>query len=609
VSAPLALSPASAVGTLRLGTRGSALALAQTEIVVRALRDRQPSLIVESVVIRTEGDVDKTSPLTLIGGRGVFTSALQEALARGEIDAAVHSAKDLPSEQPPGLDLVAFPVRDDPRDVLISRHGRPLADLPARPTIGTSSRRRAVQVRALRPDARIVELRGNVDTRLRKALGTDVDGIVIAAAGVRRMGAAERIAEYLPVEVAVPSPGQGALAVEVRLADEAAVALLAVLDAPIVSTAVRVERAFLRAVGGGCTTPLGAFAEVVADGRLRLRAMLASEDGDQVEWADETLVAADAEAGAAMLAVRMLALVRTSGGASFGYHATPVGMAAGIGHRNGATPRPLAGLTVLVTRARDQAAALSDALRAEGADPLELPTIRVVEPADLAPLDGAVRGIAAGRYHWLVLTSVNGVDQILARTSALGLGPAALANSRVAAVGDATADRLRTAGVGVDLVPERFEAKAVVAALVARGAAGQRVLYPRADIARDAIPTGLRAAGAVVDEVEAYRTLPATTIAPAVRERVVGGAVDVVTFASGSSVRNLVTLLGADFGALRQTEIACIGPTTAETARALGLTVDVVADDATVAGLVAALVAHRRRRAGAVVEGERGTMP
>ena len=607
---PASITPSSAsdARVIRLGTRGSALALAQTALVIQALHARHPDLTIEPVVIRTEGDVDKTSPLTLIGGRGVFTTALQEALARGAIDAAVHSAKDLPSDQPPGLDLVAFPVRDDPRDVLISRHGQSLAALPPAPTIGTSSRRRAVQVRALRPDVQVIELRGNIDTRLRKAIATDVDGIVIAAAGVRRMGWADQIVEELPVAIAVPSPGQGALAVEARLADEATVSLLAALDAPTVSTAVRVERAFLRAVGGGCTTPLGAYAEVLDDRRVRLLAMLASEDGERVEWADETVQAADAESVAASLAVRMLALVRAAGGASFRYHAAPSGIAplvAGAMHRNGNGPRPLAGLTILVTRARDQAAPLSDALRAAGADPLELPTIRFADPADLAPLDDAIRGVAGARYDWVVFTSVNGVAQVLARAADLGVGAAALSHARVAAVGDTTADRLRSGGVRVDLMPEQFDAEAVVAALVARGIAGRRVLYPRADIARGAIPTGLRTAGAVVDEVEAYRTLPETIVDPTVRTRVIGGAVDIATFASGSSVRNLAALLGDDFGVLQQTEIACIGPATAAVAREFGLTVDVVANDATVPGLVAALVEHRRRHAGAVIVGNR----
>ncbi len=504
---------ASAV-SLRLGTRGSALALAQTEIVADALRDRYPGLIIERVVIRTEGDVDKVSPLTQIGGRGVFTSALQEAVSRHEIDAAVHSAKDLPSEQPLGLALVAFLAREDPRDVLASRHGRSLAELPAHPTIGTSSRRRAVQIRALRPDATIVELRGNVDTRMRKALETDVDGIVLAAAGVRRMGFQDRVCEYLPLDRAVPSPGQGALAVEARADDTATVRLLAALDAPAVSAAVRVERAFLRAVGGGCTTPVGAYASLEGD-RLRLRAMLASEDGARVEWADELLEAVNPEKRAAELAVRLLGRIRAAGGITFGYHpvavvpevdqagtgggiVVPAADAGQVPGTNGVahlSSRPLAGLTVLVTRAQDQASELSAALRQAGAEPLALPTLRITAPTDPAPLDAALREIAARRYDWVVFTSANAVARVVARAGALNLDEASFAGTQVAAVGAAPAATLRAAGIAVDQVPERFRAEAVVGALAARGVGGPRVRYPRGNHPRDTLPHGLRAVG------------------------------------------------------------------------------------------------------------------
>ncbi len=282
------MTPTLPLPILRFGTRGSALALAQTEALERAFRRRHPEVETARQIIQTEGDVDKTSPLTVIGGRGVFTSALQMALAGGTIDAAVHSAKDLPSERPAGLEISAFLLREDPRDVLVSRHGCPLAELPRSPLIGTSSRRRVAQVLAQRPDARIVDLRGNVDTRLRKALETDLDGIVLAAAGVTRMGCQHVITEYLPLDRSIPSPGQGALAVETRIQDEGPGRLIAGLDDPAVSVPVRVERAFLRGVGGGCTTPIGAHAQVMGCW-VRLRCMLAAEDGQRVEWVDVDL--------------------------------------------------------------------------------------------------------------------------------------------------------------------------------------------------------------------------------------------------------------------------------------------------------------------------------
>ena len=258
------------VGLLpRIGTRGSALARRQTEMVVHLLSRLFPASTVRTEIVRTEGDVDKVSPLTLIGGRGVFTSALQRALLDGQIDAAVHSAKDLPSLEPPGIEIAAFPERADPRDVVVSRHGVGLADLPREPVIGTSSRRRAAQVRALRPDARVVELRGNVDTRLRKALDTELDAVILAAAGVARMDWSDRITAYLPVDQFTPAPGQGALAVETRRAPDPTATMVRAINDGGLAVAVAMERAFLRGVGGGCTTPIGAYAlpEPATDGR------------------------------------------------------------------------------------------------------------------------------------------------------------------------------------------------------------------------------------------------------------------------------------------------------------------------------------------------------
>src|SRR5215472_12554529 len=211
---------------VRVGTRGSALAIAQTVLVIDALSAIAPDVQFEQVIIRTEGDRDKVTPLAVIGGQGVFTASLQNALLNGEVDCAVHSAKDLPPVTPGGLTLAAFPQRADARDVFISRHGLPLGGLPSGARIGTSSRRRIVQARATNPDIELIELRGNLDTRLRKSTEPQYDGIIVAAAGLDRMGWQERITEYLSVDRFVPSPGQGALAVECRADDAKMISLL-----------------------------------------------------------------------------------------------------------------------------------------------------------------------------------------------------------------------------------------------------------------------------------------------------------------------------------------------------------------------------------------------
>lgn len=598
--------------SLRFGTRGSALALAQTRRVIDLLQDRRPDVFAEPVVIRTEGDADKSTPLTILGGRGVFTSALQVALLAGEIDAAVHSAKDLPTERPAGLELVAFPERRDPRDVVISRHHLPLAGLPARPVIGTSSRRRAAQVVYLRPDARIVDLRGNIDTRLYKALAGDLDAIVLAAAGVQRLGWEERITEFLAVDEFVPSPGQGALAVEARTSDTAGRRLLALIDDPAVADAVRLERAFLRAVGGGCTKPIAAHVTGEAGG-WRLRGMIATDDAGHLAYADEPLDPGDPLAHAAAIARQLLWRVSTPSG-RFGAMPAAIGLDAEpppIDIPVMAMPSgPLAGLRVLVTRPRAQAASLSSALRAEGAEPVEVPTIRIEDAGESASLDRALTGLIVGDYDWVVFTSVNAVERVLRGLRDRGQEWPVGRAARVGAVGKTTAEALTAAGVAVDLLPDEADAEGVVTIMARQRINGRRVLYPKGDQARDVVPAGLRRAGAVVDPVDVYRTVPERELEPEIRRQIERGEVDVVTFASPSSVRGLTSLLGGG-AALAGFAIVCVGPVTAAAVRDQGLPVHAVAGDASAAGIVEALVAWRTASLAtapepAVAEGARG---
>ncbi len=262
--------------TIRVGTRGSALALLQARIFTDSLSRQHPELHLETVVLNTAGDADKQTPLAILGGQGVFAKELEAALLTGTIDVAVHSAKDLTSDLPSGLFIGAILNRADPRDVLLTVDRRSLSDLPSGARVGTSSRRRVMQLRHARPDLRAVELRGNVDTRMRKLEQGDVDAAIMAAAGIERMGWAERISEYLPVDIFVPSPGQGALGVECRADDDEILALLASVNEDDVAAAVETERAFLREVGGGCQSPIGALARIEGDS-VTLRAMLADD--------------------------------------------------------------------------------------------------------------------------------------------------------------------------------------------------------------------------------------------------------------------------------------------------------------------------------------------
>ena len=297
-----------AAGMVRLGTRGSALAQAQARWVAARLEAAWPGLTVELRVIQTAGDRSQASgaPLSVIGGQGIFVKEIEYALRRGEVDVAVHSLKDLATRLEPGLTLAAVPEREDARDVLVSRHGVGLAVLPAGPRIGTSSPRRAAQVRAARPDAVVVNLRGNLDTRLRKAATDAYDAIVLAAAGLHRLGRTGEITEYLPVGQFIPMVGQAALALEARADDEATLARLRPLDHAPTHAAVRAERAYLAALGGGCAAPVAAHATVDGD-RLTLRAMIADADGRRVLRDEIGGPASEAEALGAALAGRLLA--------------------------------------------------------------------------------------------------------------------------------------------------------------------------------------------------------------------------------------------------------------------------------------------------------------
>jgi hydroxymethylbilane synthase len=264
-----------------IGTRGSALALYQTNWVRNCLI--AGGLAVELQVIRTTGDKITDAPLARIGGKGVFTKEIEEALLNGQIDLAVHSMKDLPTSLPDGLIVGAITSRADVRDVLISRAGIPFQELRRGAIVGTSSLRRQAQLRHARPDLQFTDLRGNLDTRLRKLDAGMYDAIVLAAAGLERMGWQSRITEYLSLDLCLPAPGQGALGLEIRDGDPELATAISSLDDLLSHRIVSAERAFLRGLGGGCQVPIGALGQI-QDNHLRLDGIVASVDGTSLVW-------------------------------------------------------------------------------------------------------------------------------------------------------------------------------------------------------------------------------------------------------------------------------------------------------------------------------------
>lgn len=587
------------MSSLIVGTRTSALALWQTNFVINQLRSAWPDLDCQIKPFVTQGDKTQAQnkPLPEIGGKGLFTLELEEALRKGEIDLAIHSLKDLPVEDAPGLTLGAIGCREDVRDGLVARNGWTLTTLPPGAVIGTSSTRRTAQLLAARPDLTIKPIRGNVDTRIRKVTSGDYDATVLAAAGLRRLGLADVVTEWLSLETMLPAPGQGALAVQCRADDEQVLNFLTVVNDPMVRAAVMAERIFLNSLGGGCSAPVAAYAQPTgASDQLRMQALVASPDGCQtirVEGIGESielgkrLAQQTLERGADR--ILHLATASFTERSALSHSRFPDQISYQISNLHSPISQPLADKRIVITRAREQAEELAHQLAELGATPLIIPAIRIVPLPDLRPLDQAIQRLSA--YDWLIFTSVNGLQIFADRLQAVHQSQMALHSVRVAAVGPATAAAVRSLGAEVAFMPEEAVAEAIAAGVGEVN--GKRILLPQAAIARPRLAEQLTSQGACVDAIPVYQTLP-TEISPHNLAELERG-VDAVIFTSGSTVRNFMNALQSHptlDQQVRQSLIVCIGPVTAQAAQEFHIAHPVVAADVTPAGLVHALVAH-----------------
>ena len=524
--------------TLRIGTRGSQLALVQANWVSARLAER--GVPTEITIIRTEGD---DRPVDTAWGEGAFVGRIVAALLQGVVDLAVHSAKDVPTDEHPHLVLAAYPPREDPRDALVCRvRGTTLATLPAGARVGTDSPRRVAFLRAVRPDLEIHPLHGNVDTRLAKLDRGDSDALVLAVAGLTRLGLADRIDDILPSDVVVSAPGQGSLALQVRNDDEEAIGAVGLLDDPATRAAVQAERALLNGTGGGCRSPIGALGRVVG-GELVLTAAAertwtpapdATLSVAPVAWIRGTAAIADNRDLAARMAARIVTLRER--------------------------PRILAG------RPDAQAGALLAALDRGGVDAVNVPAIEILPAPAGGDLDTAL--LAALDGDRIVLTSVNAAHAVFDATvrSAVDMRRFAWA-----AVGEATATVLAVAGIKDVFVPSRPDAATLAQELPVT--AGERIILPRTDIADETLPDALRARGADVTCVIAYTTLEAP---PASRMRLAAalddGPVDAILVTSGSTARGLLGLAADDATRARllAAPVIAIGEPSAAAARDLG---------------------------------------
>ena len=294
---------------LVIGSRGSQLALRQTRLIQEKLSGSCPHLILDVEIIKTSGDV-KNEPLSIIGGKGVFTKELEDALIAGRIDIAVHSLKDLPTVVPDQLAIAAICEREDARDALVLKNDftqnySSLNDLPSGAIVGTSSQRRLAQLKHLRRDVVVNDLRGNVDTRLRKLDEGQYDALILAAAGLRRLELGRRINALIPISEMLPAVGQGALAIETRATDDAVIEIVRTLDHQPTHIACTAERALLRALGGGCQLPIAGYA-VNSDGQLSLEGLVADREGREIVRGQISGASTDAEALGTELAAQLL---------------------------------------------------------------------------------------------------------------------------------------------------------------------------------------------------------------------------------------------------------------------------------------------------------------
>ncbi len=530
---------------IAIGSRGSALALAQAGLVQDALaREGWASRI---AVIRTEGD---GRPPETAWGEGAFVAAIERALLAGRVDVAVHSAKDVPTDEDPRVLVAAYLPRADPRDALVVRteaRERSLTDLPPGARVGTDSPRRTGFLLARRADLAVHPLLGNVDSRLHRLDAGETDVLVLACAGLDRLGLGDRIAERLGPEVVPPAPGQGAIALQVRRDDGRMIALLAAIDDRRTRQAVEAERAFLIASGGGCRAPIGALA-TISDDTLDIIGGYASPDGTRVAFAHRRGPVASGEELGLELAAELEPAMR---------------IGASLAHVDADGDRAIA-RRVLVTRAADQAGELVSALRDAGLEPVLVPTIAVAFEPGGGELDAAARNL--GFYAWVVVTSTNGARAFLKAAERVFTPFEA---SRFAVIGEATRRALEREGVDVDFLPSQATAAAVAAELPVTP--GNRMLVIRGDLAGSELGGTLRGRGAEVDDVVAYRTREAPESSRALlRTAVAGGPIAAVLFTSGSTVRGLLSLGHEESIDVRSLPAMCIGPETAAEARAAG---------------------------------------
>lgn len=513
---------------IRIGTRGSALALVQARLVAAALD--AVGVPHELVVVETAGD--RRAPDTA-WGEGAFVKAIEQELLHGRVDVAVHSAKDVPTEEDARLAIAAYLPRADPRDAIVAPEGDPgirLATLPPGARVGTDSPRRGAFLLALRPDLVIVPIHGNVDTRLRRLDAGEADALVLAVAGLDRLGRGDRVTEPLAPEWCPPAPGQGAVAIQVRAGDERTRSLVSRADDAPTRVAVELERALLAAMGGGCRSPIGALATVQGD-RVELLAGAAEASQGMVRFGRADGRIADTKPLVSTLVRHLLRPARRR---------------------------------VLVTRPADGAERTRVALLGRGIASSVVPAIELSTLPPGGDLDAVLGEPAA--YDQAIVTSPAGALAVLDALARIGGSPLAW---RWAVVGPSTAAVLATAGVQDIWIARVTRSDGLADELPIDP--GERIVLFRGDLADARLPQRLVARGAAVRQVVAYHTQEAPPASiPLLRAALTGDPFDAVLLASGSAARGIVALGAAVGWDPRHVPAICLGPETAAEARREG---------------------------------------
>jgi hydroxymethylbilane synthase len=517
---------------LRIGTRDSELALWQAQHIQELLESRL-NVRAELVRIKTQGDLDQENPLAALEGKGFFTKELEDALLSDRADIAVHSLKDLPTTLPPGLKVGAILSRADRREALLVRkeslsERRPLS-IKHGGVLGTSSARRRAQVKILAPDLQIADLRGNVPTRVRKLREGRYDAILLAWAGLSRLNLnlSDLHVELIPLDVILPAPGQGALAIEIRDGDAETARIVEQLDEVLTHRLVDAERGLLHLFAGGCKLPLGVCAE--GDKELRLSAVYAAE-----------------EKGGSWVAFRANASGQTPEEVSQSAFTDLLAQKQDWAERT----KPLAGKTVAVTRPAGEVNGLREAVERMGGRLLPVPTLAFEAAGDQTLINQVLARL--DEFDWLIFTSANAAYYFLEEQMQGREKKDAL---RIAAIGDATAKAILNAGYRVDFTGHAHSGSEFADQFLVIAGARARAMWPCAETAREELPQRLIAAGVEIQPLIVYRS----TVPPAeARVRIDAEKLDWILVTSPAAGRNLIDL----YGAPKDARWAAIGPTT-----------------------------------------------